>query len=160
MKKIIFSVLINLSLICVAHASDSLKIIAPWIPETPPGARVMAGYMEIQNPGGQTIDITSVSSPAFNSVEMHLSKDVNGVAKMLQQKNLHIPANGKLVLKAGSFHLMLMGPKKRLLDGDKAQLVFTLSNEEIININAPVKKQKSNKPKLMKCGPGKCGGGR
>lgn len=159
MKQLFLSVLFNLLLVSMSHASESLTFINPWIPETPPGARVMAGYMEIHNPGSQEIEITSVTSPAFNSVEMHLSKDVGGVAKMLQQKTLSIPAKGKLVLKASSFHLMLMKPKKRLLNGDKAQLTFSLSNGDKINISAPIKNYKKKKQKLMKCAAGKCGGG-
>lgn len=159
MKALFQSLILSLLLVSASHAADSLNIINPWLPETPPGARVMAGFMEIHNPGNKNLEITAVSSPDFNSVEMHLSKDVDGVAKMLQQKILSIPAKGKLVLKAGSFHLMLMQPKKRLVEGDKTALTFTLSDGEIMSFNAPVKKNKMKKHKIMKCGAGKCGGG-
>lgn len=159
------SLILSLLLISASHAANSLHIIKPlniidpWVPETPPGARVMAGFMQIHNPGNKNLEITAVSSPDFNSVEMHLSKDVNGIAKMLQQKTLNIPAKGKLVLKAGSYHLMLMQPKNRLIEGDKTTLIFTLSNGETMSFNAPVKKNKMKKHKIMKCGAGKCGGG-
>lgn len=119
----------------------------------------MAGYMEIHNSSSQNIDILAVSSPAFNSVEMHLSKEINGLAKMLPQKKLSIPANDKLVLKSGSYHLMLIKPKKRLIDGEKAHIVFTLSNKQALSLNIPVKKN-SGKGSTMKCGAGKCGGGK
>lgn len=159
MKPLFQSLILSLLLVSASHAADSLNIINPWLPETPPGARVMAGFMEIHNPGNKNLEITAVSSPDFNSIEMHLSKDVDGVAKMLQQKTLNIPAKGKLALKAGSYHLMLMQPKKRLMEGDKTPLTFTLSNGETISFNAPVKKNKTKKHKIMKCGAGKCGGG-
>jgi len=148
-----------LALVSMGHAGNSLKITNPWIPETPPAARVMAGYMKIYNPGTQNINITAVSSPAFKRVEMHLSKEVNGVAKMLEQKKLSIPAKGKLILKAGSYHLMLMKPLKRLSHGEQAQLTFTLSNGEKINVMADVRKNVKKRHKIMKCGEGKCGGG-
>ena len=159
MKKLILSVFLNLALVSMGHATSSLKISNPWIPETPPAARVMAGYMKISNPGTQNINITGVSSPAFKSVEMHLSKEINGVAKMLQQEKLSIPAKGRLILKAGSYHLMLMKPLKQLSHGDKAELIFTLSNGEKINISVPVRKNTKPRHKIMKCGEGKCGGG-
>ena len=158
MKKLILSVFINLALISISQAANSLKIANLWIPEAPPSATVMAGYMEIYNPGTLNINITSVSSPAFKSIEMHLSKDDNGVAKMLEQDKLSIPAKGKLILKAGSYHLMLMQPLKRLTHGEQAQLTFTLSNGEEINIMAAVRKNTQKHHKIMKCGEGKCGG--
>ena len=118
----------------------------------------MAGYMEIHNSSSQDIDIVAVSSPAFNSVEMHLSKDVNGTAKMLQQKKLNIPAKGSLILKPGSYHLMLIKPKKRLTEGEKAQLNFTLSNNEKMSLNVAIKKNMASSSSGMKCQSGKCGG--
>ena len=141
-------------------ASQSLQIKQAWIPEAPPGARVMAGYMEIHNLSDQILYIVSVNSPEFNSVEMHLSKEVNGTAKMLPQKKLSIPAKGALVLKSGSYHLMLMKPKKRITEGEKAQLNFSLSNGEVMSLNVAVKKNSSSTMETMKCGEGKCGGGK
>ena len=159
MKHLLLSILFNLILFSSGHASSNLKISNPWIPETPPGARVMAGFMQIQNTGNENIDIIAVRSPDFKSVEMHLSKEVKGVAKMLQQEKLSIPAKSQLTLKAGSYHLMLMKPLKQLQDGEHAQLSFSLSNGEIIKIDIPVRKNKTRRHKIMKCGPGKCGGG-
>jgi periplasmic copper chaperone A len=156
--------LLNLILLLVLsfnlNAAQSLQIKQAWIPEAPPGARVMAGFMEMHNSSSQSIDVIAVSSPAFSSVEMHLSKEVNGTAKMLPQKKLSIPAKGKLVLKSGSYHLMLMKPVKRLVEGEKAQLSFTLSNGEKISLNVGVKKNSSASMGSMKCGEGKCGGGK
>ena len=140
------------------NASQSLQIKQAWIPEAPPGARVMAGYMEVHNASSQNIDIVAISSPAFNSVEMHLSKEVNGTAKMLPQKKLSIPAKGSLILKSGSYHLMLIKPKKRLIEGDKAQLNFTLSNDEKFSLNVAIKKNTASSMGGMKCQSGKCSG--
>lgn len=120
----------------------------------------MAAFMEIHNPSSQVMNIIAVSSPEFNSVEMHLSKDVNGIAKMLPQKKLSIPAQSKLILKSGSYHLMLMKPKKRLVEGEKAQLNITLSNGKTLKLNVPIKKNTTSSMGGMKCGEGKCGGGK
>lgn len=153
--------LILLSGLCFnLHASQNLLIKQAWIPEAPPSARVMAGFMDIHNSGNQDIDIISVSSAQFDSVEMHLSIEENGTAKMLPQKQLTIPAQGKLVLTSGSYHLMLIKPLKRLLEGDKAALRFSLSNGETINLNVTVKKNSAANTSTMKCGEGKCGGGK
>jgi len=55
---------------------------------------------------------------------------------------------------------MLMKPKKRLLDGEKAEINLTLSNKEILTINVAVKKSTRKNNGGMKCAAGKCGGGK
>jgi len=134
------------------YASQSLQIKQAWIPEAPPGARVMAGFMEIHNSATQNIDIIAISSPAFKRVEIHLSTDVNGIAKMQSQKKLRITARDKLILESGSYHLMLIKPVKRLVDGDRARLNFTLSNGGKISLNVTIKKNKTVNTHTMKCG--------
>ncbi len=72
---------------------------------------------------------------------------------MLPQKKLSIAAHAKLILKSGSYHLMLAKPEKRLLSGHKIQLNFTLSNGDKTSLMINIRK----KPRPMKCGAGKCG---
>jgi len=139
------------------YANQTLSIENAWIPEAPPGASVMAGFMTIKNDSDKSIDIVAISSPAFKTIEMHLSKEVDGIAKMLPQKKLIIPAKQQLTLKSGSYHLMLMKPVKRLTDGQSANLQFSLSNNKTLNIDIPVKRSIQ---RTMKCGAGKCGGGK
>jgi len=155
MRHLPILLLLSLLLGFNANASDSLKIINPWIPEAPPGAGVMAGYMEIQNSSSKPIDIISITSDSFETVEMHQSKEVDGFAKMLPQKKLSIPANGKLVLKSGSYHLMLIKPVRWFKQGDTINLELSLANNTSISLDLKVKKAKS---RAMKCAAGKCGG--
>ena len=158
MKLLFLSTLFSLFMINTGYAADSLIISDSRIPEAPPGAQVMAGFMSIQNPTQQPIEITSVSSPAFNTVEMHLSKEVNGIAKMLPQKSLSIPANSTLALQPGGYHLMLIKPKQAMRDGDSVLIEFSLSNNTSLSLHTPVKKNNGKKMRDMKCGAGKCGG--
>ena len=153
MKQIFLTILMLLSL--NSYAASNLNIINPLIPEAPPGANVMAGYMQINNTSNEQIDITGINSPSFKSVEMHLSKEVDGFAKMLPQKKLSIPANGNLTLQPGGYHLMLIQPVKRLKQGEKVKLNFTLSNKEHLVLEVAIQKTRS---RAMKCAAGKCGG--
>jgi len=153
MKPLLLTILMLLSF--NSYAANNLNITNSRIPEAPPGASVMAGYMEINNTSNKQIDITGVNSPSFESVEMHLSKEVDGFAKMLPQKMLSIPAKGKLILKPGSYHLMLIKPSKWFKHGEKIKLNFTLSNKENLTLEVKIQKTKS---RAMKCAAGKCGG--
>jgi len=147
--------LLGLLLSFNTYASNSLVFTNSRIPEAPPGASVMAGYMEISNTGNEKIDIVGISSPSFKSIEMHLSKEVDGFAKMLPQKKLSISANAKLILKPGSYHLMLIKPSKWFKQGENIELNFTLSNNEKIKLEVKVEKTRT---RAMKCAAGKCGG--
>ena len=111
-----------------------------WIPEAPPVTKVMAAFMLFQNRSDKDISITEISSPDFGRVEMHLSVIVDGVAKMLPQKQLSVPANGQLVLQPGSYHLMLFNPKKTLKSGDSAAINITMSDGNRFSVRAKVKK--------------------
>jgi len=153
MKQLFLTFLMLLSL--NAFAANNLNFINQRIPEAPPGASVMAGYMEINNTSNEQIDITGVKSPSFESVEMHLSKETDGFAKMLPQKKLSIPAKGKLILKPGSYHLMLIKPSKWFKQGETVKLNFALSNNENLSLEVKIQKTKS---RAMKCAAGKCGG--
>ena len=154
-KLILSNALLLLTLSAYAQTQNTLNIKQAWVREAPPHASVMVAYMQLINNGKEDIVISHVSSPNFKKSEIHLSKDVNGVAKMLPQKNLKIPAQSRVVLKPGSYHLMLIKPKKWFRQGDRISVNFLFSNKQKQTLSLPVKK--SFKEKIMKCSAGKCG---
>jgi len=156
-KNLFIACCLNLLMLSPGMAADALNFSQTSIPQAPPGAQVMAGFMQITNNSKQDIDIISVSSPQFESVEMHLSKDVDGVARMLPQHKLRIKAGQQLILKPGSYHLMLIKPLNALSDGDTVELNFSLSNEQSQTLQLPVSKSRGAS-RSMRCGAGKCGG--
>lgn len=138
--------------------ADHLQVKNAWIPEAPPVSQVLAAYMVIENSHDETAEIISVESADFGSIEMHQSIEVNGIAKMLPQKTLIVPAQGQLELKPGSYHLMLFNPKRKLRDGDTVELKIKLDKGSF-SATATVKKAGATSNR-MKCGAGKCGGGK
>ncbi|HEY9201058.1 MAG TPA: copper chaperone PCu(A)C [Gammaproteobacteria bacterium] len=150
---------LNLLMLSFSMAADALSFSQATVPQAPPGAQVMASFMQIANNSDQDIDIIAVSSPQFESVEMHLSKDVDGIARMLPQHKLSINAGQTLILKPGSYHLMLIKPLKALSDGDTVELNFSLSSEQMQTLQVTVSKNRGAS-RGMRCGAGKCGSGK
>jgi len=111
-----------------------------WIPEAPPMSTVMAGFMTIHNPDANDVKIVSVQSEQFEEVQMHLSVTEKGIARMLPQKILIIPAQGDLQLKQGSYHLMLFNAISPLKAGDKVALTINLADGSKLPVIAEVKK--------------------
>jgi copper(I)-binding protein len=158
-KNLFIACCLNLLILSPSMAADALSFSQTMIPQAPPGAQVMAGFMQIANNSEQDVDIISVSSPQFESVEMHLSKDVDGVARMLPQRTLSIKAGQQLILEPGSYHLMLIKPLKTLNYGDTVELNFSLSTEQKQTLQVPVSKGRGIS-RGMRCGAGKCGSGK
>ncbi|MCK5724024.1 MAG: copper chaperone PCu(A)C, partial [Gammaproteobacteria bacterium] len=98
---------ICLCFISTANAADSLQIENAWSPEAPPVAKVMAGYMKINNLSNKDIKILSAKSDLFKRVEIHLTEMSDGMMRMIKQENLKIKAKGHIELKPGGLHMML-----------------------------------------------------
>lgn len=123
-----------------AYAAEKLMVMDAWIPEMPPVSRVMAGFGRLINTSDKSIEVVSMSSPDFGRIEMHLSKEVDGMARMIPQKSIIVQAKNELELKHGSYHLMLFKPAKRLLAGDSVTINMTLANGQIQTFKAAVRK--------------------
>ena len=133
-----------LAMLClynIAHATDTLEITHPWVREAPPSARVLAAYMSIKNTSESTITINGISSPEFESAELHRTVINEGMASMQHIKKLDVPANGSIKLEPGGLHLMLFNPQRALSAGDRVTLTIHLSNGTRMAVTAPVVRQ-------------------
>jgi len=75
----------------------------------PPGAPMAAAYFDVLNPGTTAIELRAVSSPFFSSVEMHETREEDGMSRMRELGKVEIPAGGNASFEPGGKHLMLMG---------------------------------------------------
>lgn len=120
--------------------AEELVIHEAWVREGPPTAAVLAGYMRIDNPGANERTITAVTSPRFERVEMHRTEVVDGVARMLPQEQLVVPAGGSLILEPGGLHLMLINPTAPVTAGETITLRLQLGDDNCASIDATVKR--------------------
>ena len=128
---LIAAVLVVVALTIPAQAQDvtvgSLKISAPWARATPKGASVGGGYMKITNTGTTADRLVGGSTGIANQFEIHEMSMDNGVMKMRPVANgLEIEPGQTVTLAPGGYHVMLMGLKDQLKQGDhfKATLEF------------------------------------
>jgi len=140
MKPIFAALLLSL-FSSLAAADSTLLVEDAWVREAPPGARMLAAYMTLKNPTAQDLVLTGVDSPAFNHVMLHKSEVVDGVARMLHQDSILIPAGGNIELKPGSYHLMMPAPEQRLVEGDKVVFELNLEDQACVQVQAEVRKK-------------------
>ena len=94
----------------------NLKILHPYIIETPPGAKTAGGYMKIVNTGNQTDHLSLVTVDFAKVAEIHEMKTENDVIKMRKIKGgLEIPANDFTELKHEGYHIMFMNLLKPMI---------------------------------------------
>jgi copper(I)-binding protein len=117
--------------------STPIEIADAWVRaiDSDMGGSATALFMTIQNNTSTPDVLLKVKSDAAEIVQIHLSEvDANGVASMNEVEGVQIAANGIAELKPGGYHVMLMGLKQDIKEGDliKFTLVFQNAGEMVI----------------------------
>ena len=110
-----------------------------WVRIAPPGVRIHSGYFEFQNPSAAHLRIVGASSPAYERVELHQSKVVDGIASMEPLNWVAVPSGGSVSFQPGGKHLMLINPKQSITRGQKIEIELKLSNGSVVSTQALAK---------------------
>jgi copper(I)-binding protein len=121
------------------NGGGALRVSDAWIPETPPGVRVAAGYLTVTNGGTTPVSLLGVESPDYRRVEIHRTVMHDGLADMEEVRSLPVPPRGRLVFARGGNHFMLYDPKRALRIGDTVRLVLVFSDKRRLAITVPVR---------------------
>jgi periplasmic copper chaperone A len=120
-------------------ATSTITVEQPWARATASGAQTGAVYMTFDNKGSSPDRLTGASSDVANKLQIHEMKVENGVMKMRELAGgLSIPAGGSVVLKPGSYHVMLIGLKKPLTAGEKFPLTLIFEKAGNVSVTVPV----------------------
>jgi copper(I)-binding protein len=108
------------------YSAGNLEIGGPWARATPKGASVGAGYLTITNKGTEPDRLIGGTLAPASRFEVHTTVTEGGVAKMRQITGLEIKPGETVELKPGGMHVMFMGLKQPLTQGQtvKGTLVF------------------------------------
>ncbi|MFF7984075.1 copper chaperone PCu(A)C [Streptomyces sp. NPDC007901] len=117
-----------------AYDTPVLKVTGAYVRQ-PPTSDMAAGYFTVTNTGRQPDRLTGVSSGDATSVTMHRTTAQN---RMEPVTAFTIPAGGRLVLRTGGNHLMLMGFKKKPTVGETITLRLRFASSDSITVRAPV----------------------
>jgi periplasmic copper chaperone A len=90
-----------------------------WSRATPEGTDVGVGYLTITNDGDAPDRLVSAEAAFAAQAEIHQLAMNNGVMHMRPvPEGVTVPSKGKLVFSPDSYHLMFMGLKGPLKEGD------------------------------------------
>lgn len=117
----------------------TLEIGNPWARATPPTAPAGGGYMTITNKGTAADRLVSVKSPAAGMTQIHEMKMEGNVMRMREiEGGLAIPPGGTVALAPGGFHLMLMGLRAPLKQGEKVPVTLVFEKAGTIDIELAI----------------------
>jgi periplasmic copper chaperone A len=113
----------------------AIAIGHPFAQATLPGQPNGGAYLRLENQGGAD-KLLSATSPAARSVEMHMTHMDGDVMRMRQVDGIELPANKLVELKPGASHIMLLGLKAPLKEGDSfpMTLKFEKAGEVVVDV--------------------------
>jgi copper(I)-binding protein len=99
-----------------------------------------AVYFTVVNEGGADDRVVRAETDVAENVELHQTRMDNGVMKMEPvQGGIEVPAGGKVELKPGSYHVMLLGLRHDLNPGDRFPVMVELEKSGAITVEATVR---------------------
>lgn len=93
-------------------------------------------YFVLKNRGGEADRLVAVRTEVASAVELHLSAIEDGVMRMRQVETIEVPARGEVRLAPGGYHLMLIGLRRELQDGDRfpVTLEFERAGSRVVEV--------------------------
>lgn len=102
-------------------------------------AQVGAAFMTIGNSGTTADSLVAASTPAAAETELHTHMMEGDMMRMRQIPSIDVPAGGTVALQPGGLHVMLMGLKAPLKEGETFPLTLKFAKAGDLTVQVPVK---------------------
>lgn len=145
MKRFVLPLLATvLSVSVFAHGvtAGDLKIGHPWARPTVQGQPTGGGFLKIENTGKTADRLLSATAPVGSHLELHTMSMEGDVMRMRQVDGIDIPAGATVELKPGAYHVMFMGLKAPLKEGDKFPVTLKFQKAGEVKVEVWVEKPK------------------
>lgn len=96
-------------------------------------------FMTLTDTSGQGDTLVAAASPVAAVTELHVHRLVNGIMQMYAVKSVQIPAGRSIILQPGAEHIMLMGLKQPLREGETVPISLTFAHAGIVETMAQVR---------------------
>lgn len=143
MKTFFLAGALALLLPTISNAGD-ISIVDPYARSS--NAKAGAAFMVISNTGSADT-LINVTSDAARRVELHTHVEKDGVMRMTElEAGIPLPEGKTVHLKRGGMHVMLMGLKRPLVDGEVIKITMDFETAPSITIEIPVDQSRKPKP--------------
>ena len=113
-----------------------IQIEDPWVRAVPPNASNSAVFLDLRNESEQLRKLVEVHSEVAERVELHTTKDEDGMLRKERLQEVPIPALETQSFHPGGIHIMLIGLRGPLEVGRviKLELVYADQSKETIPV--------------------------
>lgn len=119
------------------HAgSHGVELSDAWARASPGAAKMGAAYVTLHNPGKTADRLVGASAPVADSIELHMVQKDGDILRMRPTSAIEVGPGATTKLEPGGYHLMLMGLKAPLKNGDRfpLQLRFEHAGTETVEV--------------------------
>lgn len=139
MRYSVLTIIVSMLSLSICFAEGGIEVKDAWVRETPPGSKITALYMNINNAGDKDDTLVSVSTNVSKSAEIHNTLvDDKGVAKMDMIERVIATSGETVKFEPGGMHVMLIDLKHPLKSGDTVQLDLIFETAGKVGIEAKV----------------------
>ncbi|MDD5241114.1 MAG: copper chaperone PCu(A)C [Sulfuricella sp.] len=138
--------------VLAGSAAESISVNDPFVRIVPPGMTNTGAFMVLKNADAKDHKLVKAESSASKVTELHTHTNEGGVMKMRPVKDIEIKANGEAVLKPGSLHVMMIGLKQELKEGDNVTVTLTFEDGSSKKVEVPARKIQTEMKMEMKPG--------
>ncbi len=117
--------------------AGELTVTGAWARTTPPGAKMGAIYLVIDNGSKKSDRLLKLRTSVASSAEVHRTEVLDGIARMREVAVLHVGAGERVEFMPGGHHVMLTGLNQALVEGKsfELELVFELAGPRKIKVS-------------------------
>ena len=123
---------------CAAETAPKLSIQDPWARPAATGGNAVV-YFTLVNKGNTSDVLVSASSDAAETAGIHETQMDEGIIHMVPVSRIEIPAEGRVELKPGGFHVMLVELKQDLNPGGTVSMTLRFGKSVEITVEAEVR---------------------
>ena len=145
LKSLLSASLVSIALINGAMAAEvaigDITVSNAWTRATPPNAMAGGGFLVITNKGASDDKLVAATAPVTDRTELHEMAVIDGVMKMRQMESgIPVPAGATVELKPGGLHVMFMGIKQPLKEGETLPVTLTFEKAGTVTVDMPIAK--------------------
>lgn len=129
--------LLSLNLYAVEVTNERIRLL-------PPGSPTTALFMDIENTSDKDIYLVKAESSLSKKVELHNHIMKDGMMKMEEVSKIKIKAKSKTHLKPGGLHIMMIGLKSDLTEGQEVEVKLNFESGTSMTIKPKVVKFKAH----------------
>ncbi len=118
---VVFGLFVGLA---VPAAAGEIGVENVWARASAGAARNGAAFMIIENRAATDDALVAAHARVSDTVELHTHIDDGGVMRMRKVDRIPVPAGGRVALRPGGLHVMFIGLKAPLAEGERFDLAL------------------------------------